>query len=206
MSEDRARARTTQDPATEPASRRAPAGPPDDGPSDRQPGGPGGATTVLPLTGPGSAGRPARPASPRPDRGPAEGRSASRSQPRPAGRRRARLVVQRVDAWSVFLFSLVASICLGVVLMVAVGALMFALDNLGVLSSVNGLLGEVTGSGTADEVIEPVITTGRVLGATAVLAAVDVVLLTALATLSALLYNLCASLTGGIEVQLGERD
>jgi len=111
-----------------------------------------------------------------------------------------------VDAWSVFLFSLVASICLGVVLVVAVGALFAALSSLGVLASLNGVLGEVTGSGTPEEVIEPFFTSERVLGAAAVLAAVDVVLLTALATLGALLYNLCASLTGGIEVQLGERD
>ena len=31
-------------------------------------------------------------------------------------------------------------------------------------------------------------------------------LLTVLATLSAFLYNLCASLTGGVEVVLAERD
>ncbi len=38
------------------------------------------------------------------------------------------------------------------------------------------------------------------------LAAVNVVFLTLLATLSALLYNLCASFTGGLELTLGERD
>jgi hypothetical protein len=157
-------------------------------------------TTVLPTPG-----RPARPVPPRQERSPGEGRPAGRAQGRPA-RRRARLVVQRVDAWSVFLFSLLVSLCLGVVLLVAVGALYAVLDSIGVLSSLNGVLGEVVGSGTPDEVVEPFVTAGRVLGATAVLAAVDVVLLTALATLGALLYNLCASLTGGIEVQLGERD
>lgn len=161
----------------------------------------GAPTTVLPS----GAGRPARPGPPRADRGVGEGRPAA-PRSRPAGRRRARLVVQRVDPWSVFLFSLVASICLGVVLLAAVTALYAALSALGVLSSLNGVLGEVAGTGTPDEVVEPFITSGRVLGATAVLAAVDVVLLTALATLGALLYNLCASLTGGIEVQLGERE
>ncbi len=40
----------------------------------------------------------------------------------------------------------------------------------------------------------------------AVLAALNVVLLTLLATLGSLLYNLCASFTGGIELTLGERD
>ncbi len=33
-----------------------------------------------------------------------------------------------------------------------------------------------------------------------------VTLLTLLATLGSLLYNLCASFTGGVEVTLGERD
>jgi hypothetical protein len=45
-----------------------------------------------------------------------------------------------------------------------------------------------------------------VIGGAAVLAALNVVLLTLLATLGALLYNLCASFTGGLELTLGERD
>ena len=160
------------------------------------------ATSVLPAPGGRSAGERARPST-----RPGPPRPAARPASRPAARgRRARLVVQRVDAWSVFLFSLVASVCLGIVLLVAVATLYLVLSNLGVLSSVNTLLGEVLGSGDADEVVEPFFTPGRVLGATAVLAAVDVVLLTVLATLGALLYNLCASLTGGIEVVLGERE
>ncbi|HWG95317.1 MAG TPA: DUF3566 domain-containing protein [Mycobacteriales bacterium] len=143
----------------------------------------------------------------RPERPGAEPRPAARPA-RPAGgrSRRARLVLQRVDPWSVFLFSLVASICVGIVLLVAVTVVYVVLANLGVLASVNNLLGEVFGGSGPDDVVEPVFTLGRVLGATAVLAAVDVVLLTALATLSALLYNLCAALTGGVEVVLGERD
>ncbi|MFP5220495.1 MAG: DUF3566 domain-containing protein [Actinomycetes bacterium] len=162
-----------------------------------------GATSVLPTPG----ARTTTPERPRTQSRTAPARPAARPAPRSAGRgRRARLVVQRVDAWSVFLFSLVASVCLGIVLLVAVATLYLVLSNLGVLSSVNTLLGEVLGSGDADDVVEPFFTPGRVLGATAVLAAVDVVLLTVLATLSALLYNLCASLTGGIEVVLGERD
>jgi hypothetical protein len=165
-----------------------------------------GATSVLP-TAPGRV-RERGGVPPRPSTGGGDARTgATRVGARPAGRpRRARLVVQRVDPWSVFLFSLVASICLGVVLLVAVTALFLVLTSLGVVSSVNSVLGEVLGGGAPDDVIEPYITAGRVLGGTAVLAAVDVVLLTALATLGALLYNLCASLTGGLEVVLGERD
>lgn len=119
--------------------------------------------------------------------------------------RHARLVLHRVDPWSVFLFSFVASICLGVVLVVAVGTLYAVLSALGVLTSVNDLLAQVFGSGTGSTG-GSYITAGRVLAGAGVLAAVDVVLLTVLATLAALLYNLCAALTGGLEVDLRERD
>jgi hypothetical protein len=207
----------------EPQDRRAQAaGQPDqpDQPGRQRPeapgAGPGAPTTVLPGTG----GRPARPAAradragdrsspPRPAgerQAPARAGGERQPAPRPGGRRRARLAVQRLDPWSVFLFSLVASICLGVVLFVAVAALYAAMSSLGVLDSLNDVLGEVAGTGADAEVVNPVITPSLVLGATAVLAAINVVLLTALATLGALIYNLCASLTGGIEVQLGERD
>jgi hypothetical protein len=190
--------------ATTPPTAQAPGR---QGPAQAAPGGtapgsspvpPGAApTTVLPHER-----RPQRPGAPR------EGRPAgtARAAGRPPGRgRRAKLALQRVDPWSVFLFSLVASVCLGVVLLVAAAALYLVLDVLGVVSSLNGLVGEVV-PGEGASAGQSVFTAGRVLGLTAVLAAVDVVLLTALATLSALLYNLCASLTGGIEVVLGERD
>jgi len=74
------------------------------------------------------------------------------------------------------------------------------LDKLGVVTSVNTLVREV-GSTTT-----PVLSLSRALTAAVILAAIEVVLLTLLATLGALLYNLCASFTGGIEVQLGDRD
>ena len=44
----------------------------------------------------------------------------------------------------------------------------------------------------------------RVLGFTLLVSVVDVILITALATLSAFLYNLSAALLGGIEVTLAE--
>ena len=50
------------------------------------------------------------------------------------------------------------------------------------------------------------LTLERVVSIAAVLAALNIVFLTLLATLSALLYNLCASFTGGIELTLGEDD
>ena len=147
-------------------------------------------TTVLPA---GTRRPPPRPAAPRPVDA-AVGRPANKP-------RRARLALKRIDPWSVFVFSLLASVFLGIALVVAVAALYAVVDRLGVLASVNELYSEVTGGdGT------PLITSSRVVGGAAVLAAANVVLLTLLATLGALLHNLCASFTGGIELTLGERD
>lgn len=142
-----------------------------------------------------------------PDEASARG-SAPRIAPRPVGaparpaRRRARLSVSRVDPWSVFVLALLVSIFLGVVLLVAVSVLYALLDSLGILSSVDGLAQELD----LVEQGQPLLGLGRVLSVTAVLAALDAVLLTVLATLSAFLYNLCSSLTGGIEVTLAERE
>lgn len=151
-------------------------------------------TTVLP------GGRPGGPA-PRPPQREARPASGGRSL---VGRsRRARLTLKRIDPWSVFLFSLVASVFVGIAVIVAVAVLYTVVGALGITESVNELFAEVTGGSVATD---PLLTTGRVVGGAAVLAAVNVVFLTLLATLSALLYNLCASFTGGLELTLGERD
>ena len=133
-----------------------------------------------------------RPAVGRPEEAP--GRTAPKA-------RKARLALKRIDPWSVFVFSLIAALLLGIALVAAVAALYVVLDGLGVQSSVNQLFAEVVGEGSG-----PLITARRVIGGAAVLAALNVVLLTLLATLGALLYNLCASFTGGVELTLGERD
>ena len=52
--------------------------------------------------------------------------------------------------------------------------------------------------------IENYLGTSRVLGFTMLVAVIDVVLLTAIATLGAFLYNMAAALLGGIEVTLAE--
>ena len=148
-------------------------------------GAPSGAPPGAPARGPGRTPS-ARPA------------SSSRG-------RRARLTLRRIDPWSVFLWSVVASIFLGLALLVCVGVLYALLSSLGVLDSLNTLINDVT-TNPGETSRASVFSAGRVMSITAVIAALDVVLLTALATLGAFLYNLCASLTGGIEVTLGDRD
>jgi hypothetical protein len=133
---------------------------------------------------------------------------AARSTPtvRPVARtRKARLVLKRIDPWSVFLYSVVASIFIGVATLVAVGLLYAVLSKLGVLSSVNTLISDVTAEpGTTSKPVQ-VFSAGKVMTFATLIAALDVVLITALATLGAFLYNMCAALTGGIEVTLTDQ-
>lgn len=129
-----------------------------------------------------------------------------RPRPAPGRGRRVNLTLQRVDPWSVFLFSLVASAFLGLAFFVAVAILYAVLANLGVFTSLNTLIGDVTADPAHPAAPSNLITAGPVLTVTALVAAVDVILLTALATLGAFLYNVTASLTGGIRLTLGDDD
>jgi hypothetical protein len=125
---------------------------------------------------------------------------------RPVARaRKARLVLKRIDPWSVFLYSVVASIFIGIATLVAVGFLYAVLSKLGVLSSLNTLIGDVTAAPGTTAAPSHVFSAGTVMTWAALVAALDVVLITALSTLGAFLYNLCASLTGGIEVTLSDQ-
>jgi hypothetical protein len=171
--------------------------------TQRQADGTGATAAAAAAAGAARTSGDRRPTVPRPAATRVEGRSAPARGPRA---RRARLALRRIDPWSVFLFSFLGSLCLGVVLLVAVAALFAILSGLGVVGSINEVFSEVTGGGPDSAPGAPLITAGRALGAAGVLALINVVLLTALATLGALLYNLCASLTGGIEVTLAEKD
>ncbi|WP_430779618.1 DUF3566 domain-containing protein [Actinoplanes sp. G11-F43] len=125
------------------------------------------------------------------------------------GPRRARLNLKRIDPWSVMKFAFAVSIVLFIVVVVATSVLYLALDTMGVWSSVNGNLQDlVTASGGTESATGGTfrITAWGVIGTSMLIGAVNVVLFTALATLSAFIYNVCADLVGGIELTLAERD
>lgn len=94
------------------------------------------------------------------------------------------------------------SIALAVVTVVAVVVVWLVLEAAGVWNAVNDSASTLF-EGSSFDVINYV-GLGRVVGVTMVIAAIDVVLITALATLGAFLYNLAASLLGGLEVTLAE--
>lgn len=119
--------------------------------------------------------------------------------------RKARLVLARVDPWSVMKLGFLLSIALAIVSIVAVLVLWLVLDALGVFDAVSRTVTDVTSSETSAGVdVLAYVGLGRVLGVTTVLACVNVVLFTALATLGAFLYNIAATLVGGLHVTLAE--
>ncbi|GIF08818.1 DUF3566 domain-containing protein [Actinoplanes siamensis] len=123
------------------------------------------------------------------------------------GPRRARLNLKRIDPWSVMKFAFAVSIVLFIVVVVATSVLYLALDTMGVWTSVNDSLKElVSASGGTDNSAGFRITAWGVIGTSMLIGAVNVVLFTALATLGAFIYNVCADLVGGIELTLAERD
>jgi hypothetical protein len=122
------------------------------------------------------------------------------------GPRRARLKIKRVDPWSVMKFSFAVSFVLFVVLIVATSVLYLALDAMGVFDSVNGSLTDLISASGGQGGNGFQISAFGVIGGSALLGLINMVLFTALATLGAFIYNVCADLVGGIEITLAERD
>jgi hypothetical protein len=140
--------------------------------------------------------------------GSALGGSAAAARPgSQAQARRAELVVARLEPWSVMKFSFLMSLVAWVVLFVAVAFLFFVLSSLGVFTSIQHTLSSVTSSsGSSGTNLGRYFSASRVLGYTMLLGAVNIVLITALSTIGAMIYNLVTHLGGGIEVTLRETD
>jgi transmembrane protein DUF3566 len=117
--------------------------------------------------------------------------------------RRARLRVSHVNPLSVLRLTLLFGACMLVVLLVAVAALWFVLNSAGVFSSLTQATSTITdnsGGGASAW-----FSFGRVMLIAAVLGVFNVIAFTLLATVGALLYNLCSDFVGGVEVTLSER-
>ncbi|MEU9668977.1 DUF3566 domain-containing protein [Streptomyces bobili] len=129
-------------------------------------------------------------------------RTGARTTPRV---RKARLRVAKADPWSVMKVSFLLSIALGICTIIASAVLWMVMDAMGVFSTVGGTISEATGSNESNGFdLQSFLSLPNVLLFTTIIAVIDVVLATALATLGAFIYNLSAGFVGGVELTLAE--
>jgi hypothetical protein len=150
--------------------------------------------------------RPVQPAPTAPS-APAETATTRRTPAAPSRvPRRARLRLSRIDPWSVMKVAFLLSIAFGIVTVVSVFMVWSVLGAAGVWTSINNTVSDTVSSGNNVSTfnIEDYLGMSRVLGFTMLVSVIDVILITAIATLGAFLYNMAASLLGGIEVTLSE--
>jgi Transmembrane domain of unknown function (DUF3566) len=133
------------------------------------------------------------------------GARSKRSSRRSA--RQAHLTIARVEPWSVMKFSFVVSLVAFVILFVAVGVIYGTLSAIGVFTSLQHVVQSMTSSQNSNGVnTSHWFTASRVLSYTALLGALNIVLITAMSTIGAVVYNLTSRLIGGVEVTLRETE
>ena len=116
---------------------------------------------------------------------------------------RASMQIRRVDPWSVLKVSAVLSVALFFVWMIAIAFLYLVLGGMGVWSKLNSNVGDLltnTSGGTE------LVSSSSIFGGATLIGLVNIVILTAMATVGALVYNLTTDLIGGVEVTLADRD
>ena len=117
---------------------------------------------------------------------------------------RASMQIRRIDPWSTLKVSLVLSVALFFVWMIAVAFLYLVLGGMGVWSKLNSNVGDLlnnTSGSSAD-----LVSSGTIFGGAVLIGLVNIVLLSSMATIGAFIYNLTTDLIGGVEVTLADRD
>lgn len=133
--------------------------------------------------------------------------TVNQAQPAPNGPRRprqARLYVSRIDPWSIMKSAFMLSLALAIVIVVAVAMLWWVLDFTGTFEAAARNVNDIVGNASTGFDLMNVISFGRVMGVAIVIASVEVVLVSAIATAFAYIYNATVGITGGVEVVLGD--
>lgn len=117
---------------------------------------------------------------------------------------RASMQIRRIHPWSTLKVSLLLSVALFFVWMITVAFLYLVLGGMGVWAKLNSNVGDLlnNASGSSAELVS----SGTIFGGAFLIGLVNIVLMTALATIGAFVYNLITDLIGGIEVTLADRD
>jgi hypothetical protein len=128
--------------------------------------------------------------------------AASEPQEATPPARQVTLYLTHIDPWSAAKKAFVLGVTIAGVIIVATVVLWLLLSAAGVFEAVSGLWSDASGS--ADTGIS-FLSLGRLLGLAMVVSAIEIVLLSVLSTLFAVLYNLSVGFTGGVQYTFTDR-
>ena len=115
--------------------------------------------------------------------------------------RKARLLVSKVEPFSVLKLAFLLSVAFGVITVVAAVGIWSVLDLTGTFDSFNELMRNAIGAdGSFD--LRDTMSIGQIASYATILAVVNVVVISVVSMLGAVLYNIASSLVGGIGVTL----
>ena len=117
------------------------------------------------------------------------------------GPRTVRLTVSAVDPWSVMKMSFLMSVAIGIATIVAFIVLWVVLQATGVMSGLESTMSELAGAESAERIVG-IFGFGRVVAAGFIIAVINIVLMTALSTLAAFIYNIGSLIAGGFSLTL----
>jgi hypothetical protein len=119
------------------------------------------------------------------------------------GPRKVRLTLARIDPWSVLKLSFLLSVAMGIGLVTAVVILWIVINSMGVFDQLNSTFQDVGGKGSNFDIYSYV-GLGRVMSLSIFIGVINIIIMMALATLGAFLYNIAATLVGGVQVTLSD--
>lgn len=124
-------------------------------------------------------------------------RLARKTAKRPASKQ-VRLKLVYIDFWSAVKVSFLAGLAIAIVGIVATFLIWTVLTNTGVFKQIDDLFTSISGQGSGD--LMDAIGLGNVMSFSIIVGILDVVVVTALGAVLALLYNLSVKITGGLLV------
>ena len=156
---------------------------------------PGGGLRFDGQQTPPTAGGPGTPG------GPSQTAPARPAQPAGvSGPRRVRLTISRIDPWSVMKLAFLLAVAIGIMTVVAAAVFWFVVDGLGTFDEIQQFINQVIGTQATN--IAEFVAFDRMVSLATLIAIVNIVLMTAIATIIAIIYNITAALVGGVHLTL----